>query len=294
MEETTATEEAQEAQEDRETPAERRTLERRAEATEDSPPEREEYQPQTSERTYSKKAEYKKSQKETSSKKSGLELKVMSNKSGAVFSHGTILHSMGGGQGAEKVVEESYDMHDGINYVPMHYDPETGEIYFSVEIKTASYRLIEARGKLALHGETGRVGESFLETVVRGIIEENPNSHGVLLKALKETGEVYDRTKIYVDSVPSESYIIPFWVGNRDEWQKFVRDINPEAPKVIMSLTEFSKTKRSDWAFDHYNSLAGILQKNLERGIPKKESSFGSSHFMPMNYSKPIGQYSFN
>lgn len=241
------------------------------------PIDREGYQPEGRGR-YAKTVEYKRASKKPASKKSlgksGLERAVEDSKAiakefgvdttetlSAMFTKSSWrpLNSNEDSMPNERKRNgDNYDTYDGVTYLIFHQDPETGEVYLSVEVKTASYKIAEARGKLALHGETGKVGENFLDNAVRGLKEENPDSYPILLKALRENRCIYHGPIKHIDGVPSETTFICLQVEDNEEWNKYLADKNPEAPKVIMSLSEFSKTNKRDWAFDHYDFISGF------------------------------------
>ena len=273
-------EEAPEAE--AEEPEAERPLERIVEEAdvEHSPTDRKEYSRIGNK--YSKSIEYKEKSKETNSKPSakksgGLE-RALENAQAVGNEHGIdsnevfssilakrpLAYYISDSEGSDDEIKrkkDSYDTRDGIQYIPITQNPETGEIYFSVEVKTAKYRDPKAIGKFAFHGETAQVGENnHLDVAVRGIVEENPKSYHILLKAWRENGQVYDRVKTYDDGVPSENTIILFKVP-WESWEKYATDKNPEAPKIIMSLEEISKTKRNDWAFNNYDILEGIVKR---------------------------------
>jgi len=268
---------------------------------------REIYQSQASEDRYAKTVEYKRASKETASKrisanKSGLERAVADSKSiaeefgvdqsevlSAMLAQRARWYAANSEESASAKSERNYDTYDGVTFLLFHQDPETGKVYFSLEIKTETYPYVEARGKLALHGETGKVGESFLETAVRGFKEENPDAYPILFKALRENGKVYDRVKTYVDGVPSETTFIRVELEDPKEWAAYKPTKNTEGPKLIMSLDEFFETKKSDWAFEHYDMLRGFIEKNWDRfSIRPQYSTETKNKFVPFTYDSSI------
>jgi len=297
------TEEAQEAPADAEAdaPTERRTLERAIEAEESTEPKqtsRNNYQSRDGEGRYTKRAEYrnfKKNPRKISSGKPDLEQKAGSG----ITTYRSSMHAeIGHAEQMEKAPEESYDTHgDGVTYVLFHQDPITGEVSFSTETKTQQYRRDpSARNKKALHGETARVGEfDMMDVAGRGLKEENPDVYPILLKALKENGHIYDRVKTYFNGVVSETTLIEVEVKDPLEWSKYSAAKNAEGPKTIMSLSDIiHNTSPHDWAFNHYDILMGFVGKNMNRFHVEVKSPSSGSHFIPMTYTKPIGQYRFN
>ena len=296
------------ADEASEAPQAERPLEKTIETDfEDRPVDGRNYQSQTGERRYSKAVEYKRASRETASKKpssnkSGLERavadsKVIADESGITEVLSTILaqhwrwpDANSKQESASAESESVYDTYDGVTFLLFHQDPRTGEVYFSLETKSASYRYVEARGKLALHGETGKVGEfNMLEVAARGLKEENPDAYPILLKALRENGRVYDTVKTYVDGVPSETTWIRVEVKDPQEWNNYALAKNIEGPKVIMSLDEIFGTKKRDWAFNHYDILMGFIEKNWDRFNIRPQYSTGTeNNFVPFTYADSI------
>ena len=286
-------EDAPEAETERGQSEPERPLERAVEEAdvESTSADRENYEPRDGEGRYTKKVEYRKasnnSLEKPSAQSSGLE-RALKNAKAIGKERGidpTEILSFDLAQrvrfladnadksnsDGEEKDKDRYDVKDGVTYLLFHQDPDTGQVYFSIETKTAGYRYIKERGKKALHGETARVGEfNMFNVAARGLREENPGSYKVLLNALKDNGQFYDRLKTSFDGVPAETTIIQVEIKKpEDWWGTYVPDKNVEGPKSIITLDEFFATKKSDWAFDHYDIIKGFIEKNWDRFNPQ-------------------------
>lgn len=257
----------------REAPQDERPLERRAEtSSEDRPIDREDYQPQTSERKYSKTVEYKKTSKETASKKtsaksSGLE-KVLADSEAIGSEHGIdstevlslilaqrMLYSANNEDESSKKAVKGYearqipDSIDGVHVIIAYDDPKTGKLCFSFEKKPANYPIAKYAGTLSLYGGSLGVGESPNEGLGREIWEEDRDSYNIVIKALNETRWKVGEVKKDMDGVPSTTHIWLAYIRNPTEVRDYLSSKTAEGDKTTLSLEDMLKTKDSDFAF---------------------------------------------